>query len=234
MPKPRNKTQYEILSDVKYFEDITTLQIIMAIHRTSGSCFQRITFNQGEGIKENFVSGFLTAFSSFETVVGLQLGKETVENKIKAIKYGDFTISIVDGEFLRIALISENLVGNILRDKCFALTKTFEKKHEYDLKKFTGECDTFNDVSSVVEKEIDIKLNYKSKINKLSLEKYDAPRNVKNVLSRMLDMNDIFYPAKLPSIFTREADQTETMSKFYTYNAYLWYVFEPVNNKELS
>ncbi len=233
MPKPRNKTQFEILSDVKYFDDITTLQIIMAIHRQSGSCFQRLTFNQGEGIKENFVSGFLTAFSSFETVIGQQLGKETVENKIKAIQYGDFTISMVDGEFLRIALISATPIGNIMRDKCFSLTRMFEKRHESDLKKFSGECDTFDDFGSTVEKEIDIKLNYTSKINKLSLDKYEAPRSVKNVLSRMLEMNDAFYPAKLPSIFIREADQTETMAKYYAYDAYLWYVFEPVNNKKL-
>ncbi|MGQ4872998.1 MAG: hypothetical protein ACTSVV_07980 [Promethearchaeota archaeon] len=228
MPRLRNKTQYEILQDVRYFDDITTLQIIMAIHRQSGACFAKVYYNQGEGIKENFISGFLTAFSSFESVICEQLGIEPGNRSFKAIQYGDFAISIIDGNLLRISLISNDTIGSIMRDKCLSLLNKYEKKHKHDLENFTGDMDIFDDFGKFVEKELDVKLNLKSVINKNSLDKYDGPKSVKKVLQHMYDMKDAFFPAKLPAILAREAKLSDTMAKFYTYDAYLWYIFDPV------
>ena len=226
MPKSRSKSQYEILQDVKYFDDITTLQIIMAIERKSGACFAREVYNQGDGIQANFISGFLTAFSSFEKVIGEQLGLDDAEiEKLKAIQYGDFTISIVDSGVLRLSLISSNPIGNITRDKCRTLLKRYEKAHLYDLLKFSGNMDIYDDFHNYVTKELDIKLNYKSTINEDSLDRYDGPKGVKKVLKHMAQMGDEFYPVKVPPILVREANLTETMAKFYTFDAYLWYIF---------
>ncbi|TFF96275.1 MAG: hypothetical protein EU544_01015 [Promethearchaeota archaeon] len=230
MPKPKNKTQYEILQDVKYFDDITSCQIIMAIQKQSGECFEKEYYNQGDGIKENFVSGFLTALSSFETVISEQLGMESEGNQIKAIQYGDFSISIVDGELLRLALISSEPIGNLFRDKCKILVDTYEEKHSYDLEKFRGDMDIFFDFRQEVEKQLDVKLNYKSKINAKSLEKYEGPKSVRKVLETMVKMGDEFYPVNLPPILMREAELTETNAKYYTYDAYLWYVFEQIES----
>lgn len=231
MPKPRNKSQYEILMDVKYFDDITSLQIIMGIHRQSGACFEKDYYNQGEGIKENFISGMLTAFTSFEKVIGEQLGMEIDSNKPKAIQYGDFTISIVDGKLLRIALISSSPIGNIMRDKCIGFVKGYEEKHLFDLVNFRGDMDIFFDFQNVINNNLDVKLNYKSKVNKSSLEKYDGPKSVKKVFQQMVDMQEEFYPIKIAPILMREADLTDTMAKYYTYDAYRWYVFDAINKK---
>lgn len=229
--KPKNHSYSEIISEVQYFEDITNLQVIMAIHRQSGACFAKVHYNKGDGIQENFVSGFLTAFSSFEKVVSEQLGTTPDIETIKAIQYGDFTITIFDQAHLRISLISSEPIRKKMREKCKILTKNYEKNQKIYLENFSGSMDLFLDFPKFVRKELDVKLNYKSQVNKGILDKYECPKNVKKVLETMAKLDEMFYPKDLPYVLMREADLNETMAKYYAYNAFLWYVFEALKEE---
>jgi hypothetical protein len=226
--KIKKKTDSEIYEIVKYFDDITSLQIVMGIHRTSGTAFAEEKFNSGENIKANLISGFLTAISSFEEAIGERMGKEICNSEKKAVQYGDFTITILDSQLLRIGIITGDLIGELMKKKCTTLLCNYEEKHEKDLEKFIGDKELFSDFSNMVEKELDVELNFPCKVNSEMLDKYDGSRSVRKVLEGMYEMEDIFLPKDLVSILMREADLSENHAKYYTYDLYSWYVIEAV------
>ncbi|MGV9172002.1 MAG: hypothetical protein ACOC44_08090 [Promethearchaeia archaeon] len=229
--KIKKKSEAEIYEIVKYFDNITSLQIIMGIHRVSGTAFSEVKYNQGENIKANLISGFLTAISSFEEAIGSRMRKEFCKSEKKAVQYGEFTITFFDGESLRIGFITGDLMGEMMKKKCENLLTNYEEKHRRDLENFIGDKDLFSDFSKEIEKELDVELNYPCKINPEMLDKYDGSRSVRKVLENMYEMGDVILPKDLVPILMREAGLTKINAKFYTYDAYSWYVIEPVNQE---
>jgi hypothetical protein len=211
-----------------YFEDVTSLQIVLAIH-PSGVTVSKCYYNSGKGIQENLVSAALSVITTFQSEISDQMGMEVEKSKekIQTVDYENFTITVLDGQSLRIAIISNQKLRERMREKCSRLLREYEKKHEYDLLYFSGETTTFEDFPQIVEKELDGKLNKKCIINHLSLLSYDAPKKVKKTLASIYNMEDILSPIKIPPILIREGGLDPQEAKFYTYDAYISYVIEP-------
>jgi hypothetical protein len=218
----------DVLTYADYFEDVTSLQIILAIH-PSGVTVSKCYYNAGKGIQENLVSAALSVITTFQSEISDQMGMEVKKSKerIQTVDYENFTITVLDGKSLRIAIISNQKLRERMREKCMQMLLDYEKKHEYDLAYFSGETTTFEDFPQVVEKEIDGKLNKRCIINHLSLLSYDAPKRVRKTLASMYSMEDVMIPAKIPSILMREGGLESTEARFYTYDAYISYVIEP-------
>ncbi len=211
-----------------YFEDVTSLQIVLAIH-PSGVTVSKCYYNSGKGIQENLVSAALSVITTFQSEISDQMGMEVnrSKEKIQTVDYENFTITVLDGQLLRIAVISNHKLHELMREKCMHMLHEYEKKHEYDLLYFSGETTTFEDFPQIVEKELDGKLNHKCIINHISLLSYDAPKRVRKTLASMYNMEDIMIPAKIPPILIREGGLDPQEARFYTYDAYISYVIEP-------
>ena len=220
-----------------YFEDVTSLQIVLAIH-PSGVTVSKCYYNSGKGIQENLVSAALSVITTFQSEISDQMGMEVDEEKtglaaieeeykIQTVDYENFSITVIDSNLLRIAVISNNRLRDKMREKCVELLNVYQKNHEYDLLNFSGETTAFEDFSQVVEKELDGKLNHKCIINHISLLSYDAPKRVRKTLASMYSMEDVMFPAKIPSILVREGGLDPKEAQFYTYDAFISYVIEP-------
>lgn len=230
--KHKKLSQSELISETQYFDDITNLQMIMAIHRQSGTCFATASYNDGEEIQENLVSGFLTAITSFGTEIGDAIGKNNIVSKGKSVVYGDFTITILDGKELRLGIISTNTPGRIMKEKAIHLLEKYEREHSNDLSPFKGEMSLFEDFPQLVDKMLDGDLNKKNIINYNTLKEYDGPKKVRKVLKDMHKMDEEFYPGQLPYIFNREAGLSLTEAKFYAYDAYKCYIFNVADHAQ--
>ncbi|MHA1439492.1 MAG: hypothetical protein ACTSPD_18130 [Promethearchaeota archaeon] len=226
----KKKKQSEIIKLVQYFDDVTSLQIVLAIHN-SGVTLNKCYYNSGEGIKENLLSAALSVITTFESEIEDQLGMdcEDKSGRIHTIDYRNFSISIFFGGLLRLGILTNTSIGSLMKEKCKDLIKQYEIVHNYDLKNFTGDIGPFNDFHEIVDKELDGKLNKKCIINIMSLNSFDAPKNVKKVFSSMHSMEDEIYPKNIPSILKREAKINLTEAKYYTYDAYISYVLEPTD-----
>ena len=227
----------DIKTYADYFEDVTSLQIVLAIH-PSGVTVSKCYYNAGKGIQENLVSAALSVITTFQSEISDQMGMEVDEEKtglaaiedeykVQTVDYENFSITVIDSKLLRIAVISNNRLRERMREKCIELLKIYEKKHEYNLVYFSGETTIFEDFPQVVEKELDGKLNQKCIINHISLLSYDAPKRVRKTLASMYSMEDIMIPAKIPPILVREGGLELQEARFYTYDAYISYVIEP-------
>jgi hypothetical protein len=184
----------DVIRYAEYFEDVTSLQIVLAIH-PSGVTVSKCYYNAGEGIQENLVSAALSVITTFQFEISDQMGMEIEDRKrkIQTVDYENFAITVVDGRSLRIAVISNIKLREKMREKCMELLDDYEKKHEENLKNFTGETTNFEDFPRIVERELDGRLNKICGINHLSLLSYDAPKRVKKTLASMYSMAYISY-----------------------------------------
>jgi len=224
----RNKKLSEVLAIAQYFNNVTSLQIVLAIH-PSGVTIAKSFYNAGEGIQENLVSAALSVITTFESEISDQMGIDIGDKKgkIHTVDYKNFTITVFDGKFLRIGIISIGKLFSIMRDNCWNLLNTYEMAHSYDLKDFSGETSIFSDFSEVVDKNLDGKLNKICKINHHSLAAFTAPKKVIKILGSMHSIGDRILPGKVPAVLVREAKISETDAQYYTFDAYKCYVLEP-------
>jgi len=224
----RNKKLSEIIGISQYFANVTSLQIVLAIH-PSGVTISKAFYNSGEGIQENLVSAALSVITTFESEISDQMGIEigAKKGKIHTVDYKNFTISVFDGQYLRLGVISIGKLFSLMREKCWSLLTTYEMAHSNDLNDFTGETSIFDDFPEIVDKELDGKLNKICKINNNSLAAFDAPKKVIKILGSMHKIGDEIHPGKIPSVLVREANISETDAQYYTFEAYKCYVLEP-------
>ena len=210
-----------------YFTDVISIQIVLAIH-PSGVTVSKCYYNSGEGIQENLVSAALSVITTFQSEITDQMGMEVKKSSqiIQTVDYENFTITVLDGKSLRIAIISNQKLREMMREKCMQMLNNYEKKHQDDLSNFSGETTVFEDFPQIVEKDLDGKLNKRCIVNHISLLSYDAPKRVRKTLASMYNMEDEIYPSKIPAILVREGGLNLNEAKFYTYDAYISYVLE--------
>lgn len=224
----KNKVETDV---AEYFEDITSLQIVLAIH-PSGVTIAKAYYNSGSGIQENLVSAALSVITTFESEIGEQMKISETKGDFHIVDYKNFTITVLDGALLRIGIISSGKLRGIMIEKCRELLKIYEMSHKIALKNFEGETSIFDDFATVVDKQLDAVLNKKCTINYLSFEAYDAPKKIKRILFNMHQMSDELFPVKIPSILIREGGVSLTEAKFFTFNAYKSYVIEPLKEEK--
>jgi hypothetical protein len=104
--KPRNLTE-EQLTEAQYFKDLTSILTVLAIHNDSGLCLSKIAIHGGIGLDENLFTGFISAMGSFKNELAKSMGLRVQgEGGGNVIEYNEFTITLMDGEFLRLGLVS--------------------------------------------------------------------------------------------------------------------------------
>ncbi|MFW9949840.1 MAG: nitrous oxide reductase family maturation protein NosD, partial [Candidatus Thorarchaeota archaeon] len=174
----------EQLSKIQYFKDVTNILIVLAIHKDSGLCLSKIALHGGIGLDENLFTGFISAIGSFKNELAKQMGLGVRgEGGDNVIEYNEFTITLMDGEYLRLGLVSYNSLGKVIKEKCGQVLRAYELKHVNDLKNFDGELQIFKDFEEIIETGFDMNLNRKSIINVKLLIKYDIPQSFKTILN---------------------------------------------------
>ncbi|MFW9782927.1 MAG: nitrous oxide reductase family maturation protein NosD [Candidatus Heimdallarchaeota archaeon] len=228
--KKSRKLNEEQLSEAQYFKDITSILTILAIHNESGLCLSKMALHGGIGLDENLFTGFISAIGSFKNELAKQMGLQVRgEGGDNVIEYKEFTITLMDGVYLRLGLVSYSSLGDLIKEKCGQILRAYENKHIDDLKNFDGELQVFNDFEESIKKGLDVNLNKKCIINVKQLDKYDAPESFKTILKDFKSKSDGFYPAEVTYTLVREMDISDQEANFLVYEAYKNQIFLPIN-----
>ncbi|MHA2394326.1 MAG: right-handed parallel beta-helix repeat-containing protein [Promethearchaeota archaeon] len=227
--KKSRKLNEEQLSDAQYFKDVSSILTVLAIHNESGLCLSKIALHGGIGLDENLFTGFLSAMGSFKDELAKQMGLRVHgEGGDNIIEYNEFTITLMDGEYLRLGLVSYNSLGDLIKEQCGQVLRNYEIKHVNDLKNFDGEIEVFKDFEETIETELDMNLNKKCIINVKQLNKYDAPESFITILYDFNSRTDGFYPVEITSTLVREMNISEQEAHFMIYEAYKNQIFLPL------
>ena len=219
--KRSRKLDEEQLLDAQYFQDVTNILTILAIHSESGLCLSKIAAHDGIGLDENLFTGFISAMGSFKNELAKQMGLRVQEGiGDNTIEYNEFTITLMDGEYLRLGLVSYSSLGDIIKQRCGQVLKEYEVKHVNDLKNFDGEIAVFGDFEEFIETGLDMNINKKCTININRLNKFDAPESFKNILNDLKTRSEGFYPAEITPILVQELKISEQEANFMVFEAY--------------
>ncbi|MFX1357920.1 MAG: nitrous oxide reductase family maturation protein NosD [Promethearchaeota archaeon] len=226
--KSRDLTKEE-LSDAQYFKDITSIITILAIHNESGLCLSKIALHGGIGLDENLFSGFISAIGSFKNELANQMGlKVRGEGGDNIIQYNEFTITLMDGEYLRLGLVSYKSLGDLIKQQCGQVLRAYETKHVDDLKSFDGDLQVFKDFEDTIETGLNMNLNKKCTINLKQLNTYDVSESFKAILNDFIPRSEGFYPAEIVSILTKEMNVSDQEAYFMVHEAYKNNLFIPL------
>jgi len=227
--KKSRKLSEEQLSEAQYFEDVTSILTILAIHIDSGLCLSKIAIHGGTGLDENLFTGFISAMGNFKDELakqmGLRVGDGVGDN---VIEYNEFTITLMDGEYLRLGLVSHNSLGDFIKEQCGQVLRAYEIKHVNDLKNFDGEIQVFNDFEDAIEIGLDMNLNKKCIINVKQLNNYDAPESFMIILNDLNSRSDGFFPAEITLTLVREMNISDQEANVMVYEAYKNQIFSPI------
>ncbi len=153
----------EQLAQAQYLKDVRNILIIIAIHKESGLALSKIALHGGIGLDENLFTGFISAMGSFKNELAKQMGlRVRDEGGDNVIEYNEFTITIMDGEYLRLGLVSHSSLGTSIKQQCGQILRNYELKHVDNLKNFDGEIQVFKDFEEIVKSEVIDNLNNKS------------------------------------------------------------------------
>jgi len=227
--KKSRKLNEEELSKAQYVKDISSILTILAIHNESGLCLSKIAVHAGIGLDEHLFTGFISAMGSFKDELAKQMGLPVRgEGGDNVIEYNEFTITLMDGEYLRLGLVSYKSLGDLIKEQCGQILRAYEIKHVDDLKNFEGEIQIFNDFEEIIETGLDMNLNKKCIINVKQLNKYDAPESFITILNDLNSKSDGFYPAEIALTLVREMNISDQEANFMVYEAYKNQIFLPI------
>ena len=227
--KKSRELDEEQLSKAQFFKDVSSILTILAIHKESGLSLSKIAVRGGIGLDEHLFTGFLSAMGSFKDELAKQMGLRAKEGgKDNVIEYNEFTITLMDGEYLRLGLVSYNSLGVLIKEKCGQVLRAYETKHVNDLKNFEGEIQIFSDFEELIETGLDMNLNKKCSINIKQLNKFDAPESFLTILQDLQSRTDGFYPAEITLILAREMNISEQEANFIVYEAHKNQIFSPI------
>jgi parallel beta-helix repeat protein len=142
-------------TQAQYIDDVKNILTIIAIHKESGLALSKIALHGGIGLDENLFTGFISAMGSFKNELAKQMGlRVREEGGDNVIQYNEFTITIMDGEYLRLGLVSHNSLGTSIKQQCGQILRNYELKHINNLKNFDGEIQVFKDFEEIVKSEV--------------------------------------------------------------------------------
>ncbi|MFX0007010.1 MAG: nitrous oxide reductase family maturation protein NosD [Candidatus Hermodarchaeota archaeon] len=226
--KSRNLNE-EQLEKAQYFKDVTSILTILAIHKESGLCLSKIALQEGIGLDENLFTGFISAMGSFKNELAKQMGlRVRGEGGDNTIVYNEFTITLMDGEYLRLGLVSHKSLGDSIKVHCGQVLRAYEIKRVNDLKNFDGEIQIFKDFEETIETGLDMNLNKKSFLNVKELSKYNAHESFKNILIDFSSRSEGFYPSEIAVILVQEMNISSQEAHFMVYEAYKNHLFIPI------
>ncbi|MHA1931680.1 MAG: right-handed parallel beta-helix repeat-containing protein [Promethearchaeota archaeon] len=230
--KKSRKLNEEQLTEAQYFEDVTSILTILAIHNDTGLCLSKIAIHGGIGLDENLFTGFISAMGSFKDELAKQMGLPVQEGSgDNTIDYNEFTITLMDGEYLRLGLVSYSSLGDLIKQRCGQVLRDYEIKHVNDLKNFDGELQIFEDFEEIIEAGLDMNLNRKCTINVKQLNKYNAPESFITILNDLKSRSEGFYPAEITPTLVKELKISNQEATFMIFEAYKNKLFTPINQE---
>jgi parallel beta-helix repeat protein len=228
--KKSRKLSEEQITEAQYFSDITSILTILAIHNDSGLCLSKLALHGGIGLDENLFTGFISAMGSFKNELAQQMGLPVKGGGGgNVIEYNEFTITLMDGEYLRLGLVSHSSLGDLIKERCGRVLMEYELKHVNELKIFDGEIQGFSDFENTIETGLDINLNKKSTVNIKQLNKYDASEQFKTILNDFNSRSEGFYPAEIAVTLVKAMNISKQEASLMVYEAYKDQLFLPIN-----
>ena len=226
--REKAKLNEEQSSKAQYFKDITSILTILAIHNETGLCLSKIALHEGIGLDEHLFTGFISAIGSFKNELAKQMGMGVRErNGDNIIEYNEFTITLMDGEYLRLGLVSHSILGGLVKRKCGQALRDYELKHLYDLKSFDGDIQTFKDFREEIEKELDMNLNKKCRVNLKQLNKSNVPGSLVTILKDFNARSEGFYLQEIATSLIQQQKLSDQEANLIVYEAYENQIFLP-------
>ncbi|TXT65079.1 MAG: hypothetical protein BAJALOKI1v1_470001 [Promethearchaeota archaeon] len=142
---PKKEKKQMVLKEVKtIFDDAINLEHILVLFKGMGACIFFKSFGS-EKIDPDLISGFISAVSSF--------GKEIESQKaLNEMKYGDKTLLLSDGEYIRVALVLNKKASLPLRRNLKEFVEDFEDKYGEACEGWKGQLDVFKGAEPLVDK----------------------------------------------------------------------------------
>ncbi len=149
--------------EAKILDDLLNISYIMIIHKDVGVSIYNKQISL-EGIDSDLISGFLQAISQFRS----EFKKGTSDTKDKGFEmdYGDFKIVIVDGDYVRVALILDGTPSEKLKESQWLFTEGFERRYSTLLTDFAGEITPFREADDLIERHFNVSLVYPLQLGK--------------------------------------------------------------------
>ena len=132
--------------------------------------------------------------------------------------------------FIRMGIVSDNTLGELIIEKAFRVVDKYENIHYEKLKYFNGGLTPYRDFPQFIDGEFDLSLNRKSTIDVDNFVKSKCLRSIKPILRKLLDSNEVFYPAKLWDVFMRDAQLSKKDAIYYTYEIFQEKVFYSIED----
>lgn len=213
-----------------YFLNITSIHAVMIIHIEQCSCLAKINYHLGQGIDETLFSAFLSAIIGFKTEIGNKMGLTQKEKKTNILAFNTFNITLLDGAFIRLGIVSDDSLDELIIKKAFGVIDKYENIHYETLKYFNGSLAPYRDFPQLIDNEFDLSLNRKSSIDIDNFIKSSCPPPIKIILRRLFDNKESFYPAKLWDIIMRDAKLSKKDAIYQTYDLFQEKVFYPIED----
>ena len=222
------KLNEEQQSKAQYFKDITSILTILAIHNETGLCLSKIALHEGIGLDEHLFTGFISAIGSFKNELAKQMGlgvRERIGDNI--IEYNEFTITLMDGEYLRLGLVSHSNLGDLIKRKCGQALRDYEMKHLSELKAFDGDIQKFKDFKEEIEKGLEMNLNKKCRVNLKQLHKPNVPDSLANILKGLNARSGGFFPIEIAASLIQQKKLSDQEAYLMVYEAYENHIILP-------
>jgi len=143
--------------DALTLDDLLKISYILIIHKDAGVTLYSKQISME--LDSDLIGGFLTAISEFRTELKKDVDT-TMKGKGFEMDYYDSKIDIIDGEFVRVALILDGAPSEQLKANQWEFTRSFEMRFGSILGEFTGDITPFRDADKIVEKFFNITLMY--------------------------------------------------------------------------
>ncbi len=141
---PRKQQRQQVLKEVRtIFDDAINLEHLLVLYKGMGACIYFKSMGS-EKIDPDLISGFISAVSSF--------GQEIESQKsLNEMKYGDKTLLLSDGEYIRVAIVLNKKASLPLRRNLKRFVGRFEERYAESLPNWVGQLKLFSDAGSLVD-----------------------------------------------------------------------------------
>ncbi len=138
-------------------DDLSKISYIMVIHKDAGLTLYSKKISME--LDSDLIGGFITAISQFKSEIKKPVDEFDISKGFE-MDYHDFKIDMVDGKYIRTALILEGIPSKQLKKNQEMFTNSFETKFSSLLVDFTGDVKPLKETDDLIEEFFNISLMY--------------------------------------------------------------------------
>ncbi len=223
----------------QFFKDVSNTRIVL-LQLKYGNILSKIEYLENHNLKENAFGGLISAFNNWSEEVSEMLKPKLKQNEIESPELEmilkNFKVTMTNGEFARLILISDDKVGVIMKKKLRNLIDKYEIKHHNELESCDGDLSRFLDFPEEGKKQLDLALNEECIINTDEIYKYDKNPTLLFMLKEWYEKMKIdeckssFYPATIPKVLIFKLDIDMKEARYWTYDLFKANMIIPKKN----